>query len=103
MKLCVKVYTSILSANSYGSAKPPRRHRIRKHARRLKRLTKEKNEARKQLCKAKTSILDISVIQYLAQKFHRLVRLHSSEKKSMLRSKCQLEALKARGQCRRAF
>ena len=39
----------------------------------------------------------------LARRFYQLVRLHSAEKKILLKSKCRLEALKARRECSKAF
>ena len=55
----------------------------------------EKNEARKQFRHAKTSANDSHRIKELAQKFYRLVCLHSAEKRMLLKSKCRSEALKA--------
>ena len=87
----------------FGCTTPYKPRRKRKNARRLKRLTIEKNEARKQLRQAKSSPCSSSDIQYLAQKFYHLVRLHSAEKKIILKSKCRLEALKARRECSKIF
>ena len=86
----------------YGCVFPRKPRRKRRHARRLKKLTAEKNEARREFRRAKASANDL-VIQQLAQKFYHLVRLHSAEKKLLLKSKCRLEALKARRECSRAF
>ena len=99
--LCQGIYQHFSSL--YGSAFPRKPRRKRRHARQLKKLTAEKNEARKEFRRAKASATNDLVIQQLAQKFYRLVRLHSAEKKLLLKSKCRLEALKARRECSRAF
>ena len=99
--LCQGIYHHFSA--QFGCTTPYKPRRKRKHARRLKRLTIEKNEARKQLRQAKSSPCSSSDIQYLAQKFYHLVRLHSAEKKIILKSKCRLEALKARRECNKDF
>ena len=98
--LCQGIYLHFSS--QYGCTTPHKPRRKRRHARRLKKLTAEKNEARKQFRQARAST-DNTVVKELAQKFYRLVRLHSAEKKILLKSKCRLEALKARRKCSRAF
>ena len=87
----------------YGCVTFRKPQRKRRHARRLKKLTAEKNEARKQFHRAKTSANNSHCIKDLAQKFYRLVRLHSAEKRILLKSKCRSEALKARRDCSRFF
>ena len=99
--MCQGVYQ--VFANKFGCTSTYKPRRQRKHARRLKRLTSQKNSARKQLHQAKSSSADPSVIQELACKFYKLVRLHSAEKKIHLKSKCRFEALKARRECNNAF
>ena len=66
--LCQGIYQ--LFANQFGCASPHKPRRQRKHARRLKRLTFEKNQAKKQLRQAKASSGDPSVLQDLARRFY---------------------------------
>ena len=102
--LCEGVYQ--VFANKFGcisTYKPRRQRRQRKHARRLKRLTSQKNTARKQLHQAKASSAEPSIIKELSCKLYKLVHLHSAEKKILLKSKCRFEALKARRECNSTF
>ena len=99
--LCQGIYHHFSS--QYGYVSPRKPLRKRRHARYLKWLTAEKNKARKQFRQARASSEDSSLVRELAQKFYRLVRLHSAEKKVLLKSKCKLEALKARRECSKAF
>ena len=99
--LCQGIYHHF--SNQCGCATSYKPRRKRRHARRLKKLTIEKNDIRKQFRQAKASAGNSLLVQQLAQKFYRLVRLHSAEKKVLLKSQCRLEALKARRECSRAF
>ena len=100
--LCGGVYQAFSSmCGTFDTQYKPRR--VRKHARRLKRLTAQKNEARKRFRQAKKSTASESNIGLLAQEFYHLVRLHSAEKRLHLKSRCRLEALKARGECNKSF
>ena len=64
--LCQGIYHHFSS--QYGCATACKPRRKRRHARRLKKITAEKNEARKQLRHAKTSNCNRVVVQELAQK-----------------------------------
>ena len=100
--LCGGVYQAFSSmCGTFDTQYKPRR--VRKHARHLKRLTAQKNEARKRFRQAKKSTASESNIGLLAQEFYRLVRLHSAEKRLHLKSRCRLEALKARRECNKSF
>ena len=87
--LCQGLYHHF--SRQYGCIASRKPHRKRRHARRLKKLTAEKNKARKQFRHAKTSANDSHRVKELAQKFYRLVRLHSAEKRIQLKSKCRSE------------
>ena len=90
-------------SSTYGCHLPRKKPRWKRwHARCLKKITAQKNEARKQFRQAKASSSSGTVIQELARKFYHLIRLHSAEK-ILLCSKCRLEALKARRECNRNF
>ena len=62
----------------------------RRHNRRLKKLTKLKNESRRELRKAKKDSLDEATIRTVAREFHRLLRLHSKESKISNKSKANM-------------
>lgn len=98
--MCKGVYQ--IFSNTFGRVSTCKPRRQRKHARLLKRITAEKI-AKQHLRQAQSSSADSSVIQELARNFYRLVRLHSAEKKILLKSKCRFEALKARRECSKAF
>ena len=99
--LCQGIYHHFSS--EYGCRLPRKPQRKRKHVRRLKKITAQKNEARKEFRRAKASASNSSLIQELARKFYQLVLLHSAEKKIVLQSKSRLEAFKARRECSRNF
>lgn len=98
--LCQGIYHYFSCKYGCVSRRKPRRKRW--HARRLKSITAEKNEVRKQFRQAKASGNSL-LVKELAQNFYRLVRLRSAEKKILLKSKCRFEALKAHRECSKAF
>ena len=102
-ELCEGVYQYF--SQKYGTKRSFRtpRKRPRKHARCLKTVTKQKNEARKQMRKASREGCGENTIRTLANEFHKLLRLHSKEKKAQLKSRVRMEALKARKECAKAF
>ena len=75
----------------------------RRHERKLKNLTKERNAARKDLRRAKRQAQDEEAVREHSIKFHKLLRLHSMSKKASLQAKVNLEAFKARRECARSF
>ena len=73
--------------------------KARTHNRPLKKLGKMRNEARRDLRKAKRDNQGELVIQELAKKFYKLIRMHSKAQKASLRVKASLEAKKVRHEC----
>ena len=84
------------------SVRKPRRRR-REHPRRLKKLTQQKNEARKKMRQAKRDGLDENTVRTVAQEFHRLLRLHSKGSRLSAGSRAKVEILKARRLCAKSF
>ena len=102
--LCEGVYQYF--SQRFGTQQQPvhkPRQRRREHQRRLKKLTQQKNEARKKMRMAKRDGLDESTVQTVAQEFHRLLRLHSKESRLSAKSRAKMEALKARRLCAKSF
>ena len=63
----------------------------------MKRITKEKNMARRgELRRVRKDGKEDSIIKDMAQKFHKLIRLHSKAKKEQLKARLNLEAGTAR-------
>ena len=75
----------------------------RKHNRAMKRITKEKNMARRELRRARKDGKEDGIIKDIAQKFHKLIRLHSKAKKEQLKARLNLEAGKVRRECAKNF
>ena len=81
----------------------PARKKLKSHNRRLKRVTREKNMARRELRAARREGRDECVIREVARKFHTLIRIHSKTKREQLKAQFKLEAGKARRECARCF
>ena len=64
-----------------GGRRRNRKKRKRCHERNLKRLTKEKNAAKKELRQARRGLSDVAVICELSSRFHTLIRLHNKAKR----------------------
>ena len=71
--------------------------------RNLKKLTQQKNEARKRLRSVKKNGSDEATIRRAAQEFHHFLRLHSRECRLSSKSRAKLEAFKARNLCAKSF
>ncbi len=101
--LCDGVYQYF--SEKFGTRSPQRkpRRRPQRPARRLKDLTQQKNESRKRMRKARREGCDEATIRTIAKEFHKLLRLHSKEKKGQVKTKAKIEALKARKECARNF
>lgn len=101
--LCEGLYNHF--ANKYGRLKKgtPQKRQDKRHSRSLKRLTQEKNMARRELRAARREGRQEGVIKDVARRFHQLIRLHSKAKRVQLRSKLNLEAGKARQECAKRF
>ena len=101
--LCEGIYNHFASKYGvYANSTRPVSH-SRKHNRPIKKITREKNDARKALRKAKREGEETGIIQALARKFHSLIRLHSKTKKEQLKTQLNLEARKARRECAKSF
>ena len=102
--LCEGIYQYF--SQKYGTQQKPAskpRQRRRGHQKRLKKITQQKNEARRKMRQAKRDGLDESTIQTVAQEFHRLLRLHSKASKLSVKSRAKIEALTARRHCAKSF
>lgn len=95
-------YLSQKFGTQQKSVRKPRQRR-REHPRRLKKLTQQKNEARKKMRQAKRDGLDENTVRTVAQEFHRLLRLHSKESRLSAGSRAKMETLKARRLCAKSF
>ena len=82
-----------------GGRKRNRKRRKRCHERNLKRLTKEKNAAKKELRQARRGSNDVAVIHELSSRFHKLIRLHNKAKRVALQAQANVEAVKAHRIC----
>ena len=102
--LCEGIYKHF--ATKYG-VRAKANHAItskaRTHNRPLKKLRKMRNEARRDLRKAKRDNQGELVIQELAKKFYKLIRMHSKAQKVSLRVKASLEAKKVRHECAKSL
>lgn len=102
--LCNGVYHYF--AEKFGIQKKPVRKPKRRRSeqqRRLHNLTKQKNDAKKTLRRARKDGLDQSTIKTIAREFHKLLRLHNKESRISAKCSARLEALKARSLCAKSF
>ena len=101
--LCDGVYQYFSQCYGTKSFSQKPKKRPRRHARHLKDLTQKKNEARRRMKKARKEGGSEAAVHALAKEFHKLLRLHSKEKRAQLQSKLKIEALKARRECAKDF
>ena len=100
--LCHGIYRYMTSR--FGVRKVCKKNsRKRRHERCLKRLTNEKNKARRDLRRARRQSTDKEAVRNLSNKCHKLLRLHNKATKAFLQAKLNLEALKAKRDCARSF
>ena len=102
--LCEGVYhyfSQRFGTQQQTACKPKQRRR--ENQRRLKKLTLQKNEARKKMRMAKRDGLDENTVRMVAQEFHRLLSLHSKESRLSAKSRAKMEALKVRRLCAKSF
>ena len=102
--LCDGVYQYF--SQHFGTARQVQRkgpRQDKEQSSRLKKITQQKNYARKKLRDVKKYGTDETAIRVAAREFHRLLRLHSKESRLSYRSRASLEALKARRSCVKSF
>ena len=102
--LCEGIYGYFASKYGTIQIKPSKVHSVqrpRKHNRAVKKITKEKNIARRELRRAIKEGKKDDIIKDIARKFHKMIRMHSRAKKEQLKSRLNLEAGKARLECAR--
>ena len=69
------------------------------HNRSLKKLKRMRNEARRDLRRARREGQDELVIKEIAKQFHKFIRMHTKAQKVSLRSRANMEARKAQSEC----
>ena len=87
--LCDGIYNYFTMKYGTNEKRKASKHVIRRsksHNRPMKRVTLEKNKARRELRAAKREGKEEGVIKEIARKFHKLIRLHSRAKKEQLRA-----------------
>ena len=94
---------SMAKMRNYSSSSMPATKRPKSHNRTLKRVTREKNMARRELRAARREGRDECVIREVARKFHTLITIHSKPKREQLKARFKLEAGKARWEFARCF
>ena len=85
-------------ASKYGvmdKAKRSKQPKPKSHNRSLKKLKRMRNEARRDLRRARREGQDELVIKEIAKQFHKFIRMHSKAQKVSLRSRANTEARKA--------
>ena len=106
MVLCAGIYNYFTLKYGTDDKGKSGKKSAKKHNRAFKRLTQDKNRARRQLMAVRREGKEEGIIKEVARRFHQLIRLHSKAKKEQMRSRLNLEAGKAgkaRQECARSF
>ena len=101
MVLCAGIYNYFTLDK--GTRRKSGKKSAKKHNRAFKRLTQDKNRARRELRAVRREGKEEGIIKEVARRFHQLIRLHSKAKKEQMRSRLNLEAGKARQECARSY